>query len=249
MLGLDTVGRYVELMKRMFSKPDNWKMFGKQLPKEMVKLGIDSIGIIILISIFMGAIMTMQTVLNTENPLLPQLPRYSTVLFLRDTMLLEFPSSFMSLLLAGKVGSNIASEIGSMRITEQIDALEIMGVNSSNYLILPKVVALVLCLPLLVVFSVFFGLIGGMGVAFFTAMITVADFVYGMQYAFVPYYLTYSLIKSLFFGFIIASISAFYGYYAYGGALDVGRASTNAVVNSSIFILLMNIVLTQLLLT
>ncbi|HKL96265.1 MAG TPA: ABC transporter permease [Paludibacteraceae bacterium] len=246
MLGLDTVGRYVELMKRMFSKPDNWKMFGKQLPKEMVKLGIDSIGIIILISIFMGAIMTMQTVLNTENPLLP---RYSTGLVLRDTMLLEFSSSIMSLLLAGKVGSNIASEIGSMRITEQIDALEIMGVNSSNYLILPKVVALVLCLPLLVVFSVFFGLIGGMGVAFFTDMITVADFVYGMQYAFVPYYLTYSLIKSLFFGFIIASISAFYGYYAYGGALDVGRASTNAVVNSSIFILLMNIVLTQLLLT
>ena len=246
MLGLDTVGRYVELMKRMFSKPDNWKMFGKQLPKEMVKLGIDSIGIIILISIFMGAIMTMQTVLNTENPLLP---RYSTGLVLRDTMLLEFSSSIMSLLLAGKVGSNIASEIGSMRITEQIDALEIMGVNSSNYLILPKVVALVLCLPLLVVFSVFFGLIGGMGVAFFTDMITVADFVYGMQYAFVPYYLTYSLIKSLFFGFIIASISAYYGYYAYGGALDVGRASTNAVVNSSIFILLMNIVLTQLLLT
>ncbi|MBP7965548.1 MAG: ABC transporter permease [Paludibacteraceae bacterium] len=163
MLGLDTVGRYVELMKRMFSKPDNWKMFGKQLPKEMVKLGIDSIGIIILISIFMGAIMTMQTVLNTENPLLP---RYSTGLVLRDTMLLEFSSSIMSLLLAGKVGSNIASEIGSMRITEQIDALEIMGVNSSNYLILPKVVALVLCLPLLVVFSVFFGLIGGMGVAF-----------------------------------------------------------------------------------
>ena len=246
MLGLDTVGRYVELMKRMFSKPDNWKMFGRQLPKEMVKLGIDSIGIIILISIFMGAIMTMQTVLNTENPLLP---RYSTGLVLRDTMLLEFSSSIMSLLLAGKVGSNIASEIGSMRITEQIDALEIMGVNSSNYLILPKVVALVLCLPLLVVFSVFFGLIGGMGIAFFTDMITVADFVYGMQFAFIPYYLTYSLIKSLFFGFIIASISAFYGYYAYGGALDVGRASTNAVVNSSVVILLVNIVLTQLLLT
>lgn len=245
MLGLDTVGRYVELMRRMFSKPDNWKMFGRQLPKEMVKLGIDSIGIIILISIFMGAIMTMQTVLNTENPMLP---RYSTGLVLRDTMLLEFSSSIMSLLLAGKVGSNIASEIGSMRITEQIDALEIMGVNSSNYLILPKVIALVLCLPLLVVFSVFFGLIGGMGVAYFTDLITVSDFVYGLQYAFIPYYLTYSLIKSLFFGFIIASISAFYGYYAYGGALDVGRASTNAVVNSSVVILLMNIVLTQLLL-
>ncbi len=224
MLGLDTVGRYVELMKRTFSKPDNWKMFWRQLPKEMEKLGIDSIGIIVLISIFMGAIMTMQTVLNTENPLLP---RYSTGLVLRDTMLLEFASSIMSLLLAGKVGSNIASEIGSMRITEQIDALEIMGVNSANYLILPKVIGLVLCMPLL---------------------IPVADFIYGIQYAFIPYYFTYSIIKSLFFGFIIASISAFYGYYAYGGALNVGRASTNAVVNSSIVILLMNIVLTQLLL-
>ena len=245
MLGLDTVGRYVELMKRTFSKPDNWKMFWRQLPKEMEKLGIDSIGIIVLISIFMGAIMTMQTVLNTENPLLP---RYSTGLVLRDTMLLEFASSIMSLLLAGKVGSNIASEIGTMRITEQIDALEIMGVNSANYLILPKVIGLVLCMPLLVTFSVFCALIGGTGVAYFKDMIPVADFVYGLQYAFIPYYFTYSLIKSLFFGFIIASISAFYGYYAYGGALNVGKASTNAVVNSSIVILLMNIVLTQLLL-
>ena len=245
MLGLDTVGRYVELMKRTFSKPDNWKMFWRQLPKEMEKLGIDSIGIIVLISIFMGAIMTMQTVLNTENPLLP---RYSTGLVLRDTMLLEFASSIMSLLLAGKVGSNIASEIGTMRITEQIDALEIMGVNSANYLILPKVIGLVLCMPLLVTCSVFCALIGGTGVAYFTDMIPVADFVYGLQYAFIPYYFTYSLIKSLFFGFIIASISAFYGYYAYGGALNVGKASTNAVVNSSIVILLMNIVLTQLLL-
>lgn len=245
MLGLDTVGRYVELMKRTFSKPDNWKMFWRQLPKEMEKLGIDSIGIIVLISIFMGAIMTMQTVLNTENPLLP---RYSTGLVLRDTMLLEFASSIMSLLLAGKVGSNIASEIGTMRITEQIDALEIMGVNSANYLILPKVIGLVLCMPLLVTFSVFCSLIGGTGVAYFTDLIPVADFIYGIQYAFIPYYFTYSIIKSLFFGFIIASISAFYGYYAYGGALNVGKASTNAVVNSSIVILLMNIVLTQLLL-
>ncbi|HPW90133.1 MAG TPA: ABC transporter permease [Paludibacteraceae bacterium] len=245
MLGFDTLGRYVELMKRTFSKPDNWKMFWRQLPKEMVKLGIDSIGIIVLISIFMGAIMTMQTVLNTENPLLP---RYSTGLVLRDTMLLEFASSIMSLLLAGKVGSNIASEIGTMRITEQIDALDIMGINSANYLILPKVIGLVLCMPVLVTFSVFFGLIGGAGVAYFTDLIPVADFVYGIQYAFIPYYFTYSIIKSLFFGFIIASISAFYGYYAYGGALNVGKASTNAVVNSSIFILLMNIVLTKLLL-
>lgn len=246
MLGLDTLGRYIELMRRMFSKPDNWKMFWRQLPKEMEKLGIDTIGIIVLISIFMGAIMTMQTILNTENPLLP---RYSTGLVLRDTMLLEFSSSIMSLLLAGKVGSNIASEIGSMRITEQIDALEIMGINSANYLILPKVVGLILCMPLFVTFSVFFGILGGVGISVFTDMIPFTDFIYGIQYAFIPYYFTYSIIKSLFFGFIIASISAFYGYYAYGGALNVGRASTNAVVNSSVVILLMNIVLTKLMLT
>src|SRR5574344_675955 len=245
MFGLDTLGRYLKLMQRTFSKPDNWRMFWRKLPKEMVKLGVDSIGIILIISLFMGAIMLMQTILNTESPFIP---RYSTGLVLRYTMLLEFASSIMSLLLAGKVGSNIASEIGSMRITEQIDALEIMGVNSANYLILPKVIGLVLCMPLLVTFSVFCVLIGGTGVAYFTDMIPVADFVYGLQYAFIPYYFTYSLIKSLFFGFIIASISAFYGYYAYGGALNVGKASTNAVVNSSIVILLMNIVLTQLLL-
>lgn len=190
--------------------------------------------------------MLMQTILNTESPFIP---RYSNGLILRDTMLLEFASSIMSLLLAGKVGSNIASEIGSMRITEQIDAMEIMGVNSANYLILPKVVGLILCMPVLVTFSVFCGLLGGAGIAVFTDMIPLADFVYGIQYAFIPFYYTYSMIKGLFFGFIIASVSAFYGYYAYGGALDVGRASTNAVVNSSIAILLMNIILTRLMLT
>ncbi|MDR1592350.1 MAG: ABC transporter permease [Prevotellaceae bacterium] len=239
-------GRYVELMGKTFSKPDNWKMFWRQLPKEMEKLGVNSIGIIVLISVFIGAIMTMQTILNTENPMLP---RYSTGLVLRDTLLLEFSSSIMSLLLAGKVGSNIASEIGTMRITEQIDALDVMGINSANYLILPKIIGLVLFMPALVIFSVFCGMFGGVGIAYFTDLITMSDFLYGIQYAFIPFYLTYSLIKSLFFGFIIASISAFYGYYAFGGALDVGRASTNAVVNSSVLILLINIILTKLLLT
>ena len=189
--------------------------------------------------------MTMQTVMNTENPMLP---RYSTGLVLRDTLLLEFSSTIMSLLLAGKVGSNIASEIGTMRITEQIDALDIMGINSANYLILPKIIGLMICMPMLVTLSVFLGLAGGCGVAVFTAMITLSDFIYGIQYAFVPYYFTSSIIKSFFFGFIISSVSAFYGYYAYGGALDVGRASTNAVVNSSILTLAANVLLTQLLL-
>ena len=135
-----------------------------------------------------------------------------------------------------------------MRITEQIDALDIMGVNSANYLILPKIVGLMICMPMLVTLSVFCGLAGGCIVALFTDMITISDFLYGIQYAFVPYYFTYSIIKSFFFGFIIASISAFYGYYAYGGALDVGKASTNAVVNSSVFVLGINVLLTKLLL-
>lgn len=243
---LQEVGEYLLLMKRAFAKPDNFRMFIKQIPREIEKLGVDSIGIIVIISIFMGVIMTVQTVLNTENPLLP---RYSTGLVLRDTFLLEFSSTIMSLLLAGKVGSNIASELGSMRVSEQIDAMEIMGVNSANYLILPKIIALVLFMPVLVTLCVGFGLIGGACVAQFSDLITMSDFIYGIQYAFIPFYYTYSVIKSLFFGFIIASVSSFYGYYAYGGALAVGRASTHAVVNSSVLVLLSNIVLTNIILT
>ena len=240
------IGQYCTLMYKTFSRPDNVKMVLKQIPREMKKLGLDSIGIILIISIFMGVIMTMQVVLNTENPLLP---RYTTGLMLRDTYLLEFSSTIMCLLLAGKVGSNIASEIGSMRVSEQIDAMEIMGINSANYLIFPKIAALVLFMPVLVILCVAFGLIGGAGVAQFTDLITMSDYIYGIQYAFIPFYFTYSVIKSVFFGFIIASISAYYGYYAYGGALAVGEASTHAVVNSSVVILLADIVLTNLLLT
>ncbi len=239
------IGRYSLLMRRTFTRPDNWRQFFKQLPKEMVKLGTNSIGIVVIISIFTGVIMTVQTIQNTENPLLP---RYSTGLVLRDTFLLEFASTIMCLLLAGKVGSFIASEIGSMRVSEQIDAMEIMGVNSANYLILPKIVALVFFMPILVTFSIACGLIGGAGVSYFTDLITVSDFLYGIQYAYIPFYLWYSIIKSLFFGFIIASVSSFYGYYAYGGALDVGQASTHAVVNSCVLLLLSNILLTDIML-
>lgn len=218
----------------------------KQTWKEMEKLGADSLPITLLISVFIGAIMTMQTQMNTENPLLP---RYTTGLVTRDTLLLEFCSSILSLILAGKVGSNIASEIGTMRITEQIDALDIMGVNSANYLILPKITGFVVFIPVLVIFSMFSGLIGGYGVSLFTDLITPANYIYGIQYWFIPWYVYYSLIKAVVFAFIISSVASYYGYYAYGGALDVGKASTNAVVNSSILILLFNLILTKLLLT
>ena len=241
---IEHVGRYALLMQRVFKFPQRWRLLGKQYVKEVEKLGIDSLGIVIIISFFIGAVITMQMVLNTENPLLPA---YVTGLTTRDTLLLEFSSTILCLILAGKVGSNIASEIGTMRITEQIDALKIMGVNAPNYLILPKILGFVTIMPVLVIFSMFVGILGGYLISF-TGIISPAKYVIGIQYAFEPFYVTYSIIKSLFFAFVISSVSSYYGYYAYGGALDVGKASTNAVVNSSIIILLLNVLLTDILL-
>ncbi len=196
-------------MSKVFSKPDSWRMFFRQFPKEMEKLVVNSLGIVIIISVFIGFIMTVQTKLNTSDPLLPT---YATGLVTRDTLLLEFSSTIMCLILAGKVGSNIASEIGTMRITEQIDALEIMGVNSANYLILPKIAAFVLLIPCLVIVSMATGLVGGYFVGIFTDILTTADYMLGIQYAFIPYYIFYSVVKTLFFGFIIAYVSSYYGY-------------------------------------
>jgi phospholipid/cholesterol/gamma-HCH transport system permease protein len=231
-------------MSGVFSRPQRWTLLGRQYVREVEKQGLQSLGITIIISIFIGSAITMQMVLNTENPLLP---KYVTGLTTRETLLLEFSSTILCLILAGKVGSNIASEIGTMRITEQIDALKIMGVNAPNYLILPKILGFVTIIPVLVIFSMFFGILGGYFIAY-TGILSPAQYVMGIQYAFIPYYVTYSVIKSLFFAFIISSVSAYYGYYAYGGALEVGKASTNAVVNSSIIVLLFNVILTNLLL-
>lgn len=243
---LQHVGRYCLLMYQTFSIPQKWNLFFKQTWKEVEKLGADSLAITLIISLFMGAVMTMQTQMNIENPLLP---RYTVGLVTRDTLLLEFCSSILCLILAGKVGSNISSEIGTMRISEQIDAMEIMGVNAPNFIILPKITGFVIFIPFLVISSMFCGLIGGYLVSLTTDLITPATYIYGIQYWFVPWYITYSLIKSVVFAFLITSVSSYYGFYAYGGALDVGKASTNAVVNSSILILMFNVVLTKLLLS
>lgn len=242
---LEHIGEYCLLMGRVFRLPDRQRMFWRQTSREMEKQGLQSILITLIVSVFMGAIMTMQTKLNTENPLLPT---YTTGLVTRDCILLEFSSTILCLLLAGKVGSNIASEIGTMRITEQIDAMEIMGVNSANYLILPKIVAFMVMMPLLVTLSMFTGLCGGYAISALTEVLTVDEYLIGIQYAFIPFYVWYSFIKTVVFAFIIASMSSYYGYYAYGGALEVGKASTKAVVNSSIVILLMDVVLTNLML-
>jgi phospholipid/cholesterol/gamma-HCH transport system permease protein len=242
---LKPIGAYFMLMGRVIAKPEKGKIYYQQTLREIENLGINSIGIVIIISIFMGAVITLQTRYNLENPLIPL---YLIGLTARDTMLLEFSSTIVGLILAGKVGSNIASEIGHMRITEQIDALEIMGVNSASYLIMPKILAAVIFNPFLTLISMFVGIFGGWAASIITGALTSTDYVYGIQYWFIPFYITYSLIKTVVYAIIITSVPAFFGYYVKGGALEVGRASTKGVVTSSILILLFNVILTQLLL-
>lgn len=238
-------GRYFALLYKVFSRPEKHSLYLRQTFNEIDNLGVNSVGIVAIISIFMGGIMTLQVAANMTNPLLP-----STLVGLgnRDSLILEFSSTIMALIMAGKIGSNITSEIGSMKVTEQIDSLEIMGVNSASYLILPKIIAVVLMFPFLYILSVFFGILGGLIVGPAVGAVSTADYLSGIQYAFQPYYVTFSLIKCLFFGFLIASVAAFFGYTVEGGAFDVGTASTRAVVNTNILILIVDLILTQLLL-
>lgn len=232
-------------MTQVFRIPDRWKEFFKRLVFEISKLGVDSIPLVIIISIFIGAVICIQMTINIVSPLIPS---YSTGLATREILLLEFSSTMMCLILAGKVGSNIASEIGTMRVTEQIDAIEIMGLNSANFIVLPKIIGFVLFVPVLCVLSMGMGLLGGWFVAEFTTMITVENYVYGIQSFFNEWYVWYGIIKTLFFAFIITSVASYYGYYVKGGSLEVGQASTNSVVSSSILILLADVILTKLLL-
>ena len=242
---LQTFGEYALFMRRVLTRPDRLKESLKRYVFEISKLGIDSIPLVIVISLFIGAVIAIQMQINFENPLLPL---YTIGLAPRDVLLLEFSSSILCLILAGKVGSNIASEIGTMRVTEQIDALEIMGVNSCNFLVLPKIMALLTFIPVLAIFSMCSGLFGGYLVAKFTNILSVSQYIYGIQSYFIEWYVWYAIIKSLFFSFIITSVASFYGYNVKGGALEVGKASTNSVVASSILILLLDVLLTKILL-
>lgn len=242
---LATFGRYCLFLKRIFTIPDRWSATARRTMSEIFKLGIDSIPLVLIISLFIGGVITIQMQLNISSPLIPA---YSCGLAARDIVLLEFSNSILCLILAGKVGSNIASEIGTMRVTEQIDALEIMGINSANFLVLPKVLAFVAFMPVLVILCMATSLIGGWLVAVFTDLISVSKYIYGIQAFFNEWYVWYALIKSLVFAFIIATTSSFFGYYVRGGALEVGKASTDGVVTSSIFILLFDLILTKLLL-
>lgn len=242
---IKSFGRYCYFMTQVFRIPEKWKEFFKQLIFEIYKLGVDSIPLVTIISIFIGAVICIQMTINIVSPMIPS---YSTGLATREILLLEFSCTMMSLILAGKVGSNISSEIGTMRVTEQIDAMEIMGLNAANYIVLPKIIGFVLFVPVLCVLSMFMGLVGGALVAGFTDMISMENYVFGIQSFFNEWYVWYGIIKTLFFAFIITSVAAYYGYYVKGGSLEVGQASTKAVVSSSILILLADVILTKLLL-
>lgn len=239
------IGSYLLLMITTLRRPQNAKIYRQKIIVEMDNLGMDSLGIVTIISIFMGAVVTIQTAFNTDHPMLPI---YAVGFATRQSIILEFSPTIISLILAGKVGSRIASEIGTMRVTEQIDALEVMGINSAGYLILPKIIASMIINPMLVIVSMFLGVFGGWVASLVTNVVPLSHYVYGILFEFSQYDITYAIIKTVVFAFLITSISGYFGYNTKGGALEVGHSSTKAVVFSSIFIIIFNLILTQTLL-
>ncbi|HPE87185.1 MAG: ABC transporter permease [Bacteroidales bacterium] len=239
------LGLYLQFLGKIFRRPEKGKVFRMNFITELENLGLNSIGIVVIISVFMGAVVALQVAYNTDNPLIPAyLVGYST----RQSMILEFSPTIIALILAGKIGSNIASEIGTMRVTEQIDALEVMGINAAGHLVLPKVIASLIVNPVLVIFSIFVGTIGGWIAITSSHLVSTHDFLTGIYLDYSNYDLIYALIKTVVFAFLITTISGFYGFYTQGGALEVGRSSTKAVVSASIMIIISNLILTQLLL-
>ena len=240
------LGRYFILIRRVFSKPEKVFVYMRQIVHEIDNIGISSLPIIAIISFFMGGVITIQAAFGFTSPIIPL---YALGFTTRESMLLEFSPTIVCLILAGKIGSNIASEIGSMRITEQIDALEIMGINSAGFLILPKIAAGVLIFPFLIAISMFLGIFGGYIMGMATGACSSYEFIFGIQAFFEPWKLYYSFTKVITFAFLITSISSYFGYYTQGGALEVGKSSTSAVVYSSILILIFNFIITQLFFT
>lgn len=229
----------------MFRKPTKWSVMKRLILKDIDDLVINSLGIIAFISFFVGGVIAIQTALNITSPWIPKnLIGFAT----RQSILLEFAPTFISVIMAGKVGSFIASSIGTMRVTEQIDALEVMGVNTLNYLVLPKVIALMLY-PFAISIAIFLGLIGGMAACVYGGFATLEDYIIGIQLDFIPFHVTYSFIKTFVFAFVLATIPSFHGYYMKGGALEVGKASTTSFVWTSVVIILLNYILTQMLLS
>ncbi len=243
---ISEVGKYILIIFQAFKRPDKGSVFRKQLMIDFQALGVSSIGLVAFISLFTGGIIALQTAYNIDNPLVPLwLIGYTT----KQMMILEFSPTIISLILVGKVGSSIASEIGTMRVTQQIDALEVMGINPANYLILPKITAAMLYNPILIVFSMAVGIFGGWFAVVVTGQVTSVDFIDGLQSWWDPFAITYALIKTLVFAFILASVAGYKGFTVQGGSVEVGKASTQAVVISSILIIIFDLILTQMLLT
>ncbi|MET2985545.1 MlaE family ABC transporter permease [Aureibaculum conchae] len=233
------------MLKEVFKRPQKGSIFRESIFKEIEDLGISSIGIVAFISFFVGGVVVIQTALNLDNPLTP---KYLIGFASRESLILEFSPTLISIILAGKVGSYIASSIGTMRVTEQIDALEVMGVNSLNYLVLPKIIANVFFYPFVIIISISLGIFGGWVAGYLTGLVSSTDYIMGIRSAFDPFHLVYSMIKTSVFAFVIASVPAYHGFYVSGGAIEVGKASTRAVVWTSIVIIVLNYFLTQMLL-
>ena len=242
---LHNIGLYFIMIKKMFHKPTKWSVMKQLILKDIEDLVINSIPIISFVSFCIGGVITIQTALNLTSPLTPKsLVGFAT----RESVILEFAPTIISIIMAGKIGSFITSSIGSMRVTEQIDALEVMGVNSLNYLILPKVIAM-LFYPFLISVAMFLGIFGGLAACVYGGFSTINDFITGVQMDFISFHMTYAFIKTFVFAFLLATIPSFHGYYMKGGALEVGKASTTAFVWTSVSIILINYILTQMLLS
>ena len=239
------IGSYFLMLKKVFSSPTKKSVMKELILKEIDDLIIKSLGIVAFISFFVGGVISIQTALNLENPLIPKsLIGFAT----RQSIILEFAPTFMSIIMAGKVGSFITSSIGSMRVTEQIDALEVMGINSLNYLVFPKLIAMFFY-PFIIAIAMFLGIFGGFLAGVYGGFTTATDFTIGLQDSFYPFHLAYAFIKTFLFAIILATVPSWQGYYMRGGALEVGKASTNSFVWTSIIIILTNYIVTQLLLS
>ena len=239
------IGRYFLMIKDVFSRPTKWKVMKTLIMKEIDDLVLGSLGIVCFISFFVGGVVAIQTSLNLTNPLIP---KYLIGFATRQSVILEFAPTFVSIIMAGKVGSYITSSIGTMRVTEQIDALEVMGVNSLNYLVFPKIIALLLY-PFLIGLGMFLGILGGWVAGVYGGFVSPSEYIQGIQGDFIPFHVVYAFIKTVVFGMILATIPSYHGYFMNGGALEVGKASTTSFVWTSVAIIIANYVLTQLLLS
>ncbi|WP_397338029.1 MlaE family ABC transporter permease [Paenimyroides tangerinum] len=242
---LKTIGKYFIMLVDMFKSPTKWRIMKNLIFKEIDELIIGSLGIVCFLSFFIGAVVTIQTALNLNNPIIP---KYLIGFTARQSIILEFSPTFISIIMAGRMGSYITSSIGTMRVTEQIDALEVMGINSLNYLVFPKLIAAI-TYPFLITISMFIGIFGGYIAGVYSGYLSSEEFIFGLQDSFIPYHITYAFIKTAVFGFLLATIPSFYGYYMQGGALEVGKASTQSFVWTSVAIILVNYILTQILLS